>query len=274
MKIILSADDFGSTHEMNLATDYAMRNHLVCSTALIMGSAFTNEAIELARDGHYLDNVHCHLNLSACRSTGKHFVPLNETYKKSKYCKDGEFARYKFSPADYKRYADAVFQELETQYLTFQELTKGQANYQHLDFHLYGNLSLPVAIAYDRLIQKYHIPSARFFGAHQGEVKEAVMKRLMHALLIRRWRRSDACVVQSSRIEYFLARKEQFEHDPVVELFVHLDYRDNVLIDKTQSVFGNEKKPLEEQLRLLEQQGYTEFISWKSYNDMRGSHSI
>lgn len=267
MKIILSADDFGSTHEMNLATDYAMRNHLVCSTALIMGSAFTNEAIELARKGQYLENVHCHLNLSACRSTGKHFVPLNETYKNSKYCKDGEFVRYKFSLTGYKKYADAVFQELETQYLTFKELTKGEANYQHLDFHLYGNLSIPVAIAYDRLIQKYRIPSARFFGAHQAEVKESVVKRLMHALVMRHCKRSAACVVQSSRIEYFLAKKEQFGHDPVMELFVHLDYRNNVLIDKTQSVFGNEMKPLEEQLNLLKQTGYTEFISWKSFNN-------
>lgn len=267
MKIILSADDFGSTHEMNLATDYAMRNHLVCSTALIMGSAFTNEAIELARNGHYLENVHCHLNLSASRSTGKHFVPLNEAYRKSKYCKDGEFVKYKFSVTDYKKYADAVFQELETQYLTFKELTNGQGNDQHLDFHLYGNLSLPVAIAYDRLIQKYNIPSARFFGAHQAELKESPIRRLMHALVMRHAKRSDACVVRSSRIEYFLARKEQFEHDPVVELFVHLDYRNNVMIDKTRSVFGNEMKPLEEQLSLLKQQGYTEFISWRSFNN-------
>lgn len=267
MKIILSADDFGSTHEMNLATDYAMRNHLVCSTALIMGSAFTKEAIELASDGQYLENVHCHLNLSACRSTGKHFVPLNETYQNSKYCKDGEFLKYKFNPADYMKYAEAVFQELETQYLTFQELTDGRGNDRHLDFHLYGNLSLPVAIAYERLIEKYRIPSARFFGAHQAEVKESLSLRMMHALVMRRAKRSKACVVQSSRIEYFLARKEKFEHDPVTELFVHLDYRDNVLIDKTQSVFGNEKKPLEEQLNLLKQQGFTDFISWKAFNN-------
>ena len=81
-----------------------------------MGSEFTNEAIELARQGQYLENVHCHLNLSACRSTGKHFVPLTEAYKKSIFCKDGEFARYKYYKADYKKYADVVFQELEAQY--------------------------------------------------------------------------------------------------------------------------------------------------------------
>ena len=267
MRIILSADDFGCTHDMNLATDYAMRNHLVCSTALIMGSPCTNEAIELASEGHYLENVHCHLNLPACQSSEKYYVPLNETFKNSKYCKDGQFVRYNYGCLGYKDYADAAFQELETQYLTFKELTKGQANYQHLDFHHYSNLSIPVAIAYDRLIKKYHIPSARFFAAHQPEEKESVPKHLMHTLLMRHWRRSDAYVVQSSRIGYFLARKKQFEHDPVVELFVHLTYRDNVLIDKTQPMFGNELKPLEEQLKLLKQQGYTEFISWKAFRN-------
>lgn len=252
---------------MNLATDYAMRNHLVCSTALIMGSEFTKEAIELADKGHYLDHVHCHLNLCACRGVGNHFVPLNEEFKKSSFCKNGEFVKYDYwRHMDFKKYANAVFQELETQFLAFKELTHGQANYQHLDFHLYKNLIPPVAAAYDRLIQKYHVKSARFFGAHQSEEKESLKLRLLHGLVLRHCRRSKAFVVQSSRIDYFLARNEKFAHDPVVELFVHLDYQNNVLIDRTQPMFSNEMKPLEEHLRLLRQQGYTEFTSWEEYD--------
>ncbi|MBQ1371709.1 MAG: ChbG/HpnK family deacetylase [Oscillospiraceae bacterium] len=267
MKIILSADDFGSTHQMNLATDYAMRNHLVCSTALMMGSAFTQEAIDLACEGNYLEHVHCHLNLSANRCAGRHYVPLNENFKKSRFCKDGEFVKYNYYRPDYRKYVEVFFQELETQYLTFQELTKGQANYQHLDFHLYANLSLPVAAAYDRLIQKYNIQSARFFGAHQAEKKEPLILRGIHGAMMHHWKHSKAYKAKSSRIEYFLVKRNEFERDELVELFVHLDYRDGVVIDKTASLFGNEKQPLEECIQRVQETGDVSFISWASLNE-------
>lgn len=266
MKIILSADDFGRSHEMNMAIDYAMRNQMVCSAALIMGSEFTDEAVGLALEGGYIGDVHCHLNLSACRSVGNHFVPLNDAFKKSRFCKDGEFSNARYYRADFLKYADIIYQELETQFLTFKELTKNQANYNHLDFHLYMNLSLPVAVAYDRLIRNYQIQSARFFGEHQSEDKGSWKRRLLYSAMIAHWRHSKAYVAKSSRVEYYLARKERFEKDQIVELFVHPDYRNGVLIDQTNSVFGNKKKPLEEHIALVRQSGDIEFIPWTALN--------
>ena len=52
-KVIISADDFGRSHERNLAIDYAMRHSLIRSAALIVGSQFTDEAISLAIRGVY-----------------------------------------------------------------------------------------------------------------------------------------------------------------------------------------------------------------------------
>lgn len=53
-KIILSADDFGRSHERNMAIDYAMKHGLIKSAALIMGSEFTDEAVNFARGGDCL----------------------------------------------------------------------------------------------------------------------------------------------------------------------------------------------------------------------------
>ncbi len=265
MKIILSADDFGRSHEMNLAIDYAMRNHLVCSTALLMGSEFTREAVEMAFDGGYIKDVHCHLNLSACRSVGNHFVPLNEEYKKSRFCKNGEFSNVNYYRPDYRKYADVIYRELETQFLTFRDMTENRANTLHLDFHLYRNLSLPVDVAYDRLIRNYGVQSARFFGEHQKEEKESWKLRLIHAVVMNRRRHSGAYRCKSSRIEYYLARREAFGKENMIELFVHPEYRDGVLIDRTTPVFGTEMKPLEEHIGLVRQsRGDIEFISWAS----------
>ena len=260
MKIILSGDDFGRSHEMNLAIDHAMRHGMICSTALIMGSEFTEEAVEMARQGGYIQNVHCHLNLAACRSVGNHFVPLNEDYKKSRFCKNGEFASAWYYKPDFMKYRDVIFQELETQFLTFRSITEGQANYEHIDFHLYMNFSLPVAAAYHKLIEQYQIKTARFFGEHQKEEKN-----LWNPLIISMAKRSKACVVKSSKIEYYLLKQKDFKNETTIELYVHPEYRDGLLIDRTNSVFGNGFKTLEEQLSLVKASGPVEFIPWTAY---------
>ena len=266
MKVILSADDFGRSHEMNLAIDYAMRNKMVYSTALIMGSEYTQEAVDMAIAGGYIGDVHCHLNLAACVKVGNHFVPLSEAYKKGRFCKDGEFANVQYYRADFMKYVDLIYQELEAQFLAFREMTKGQANYQHLDFHRYLNLSPPVAMAYNRLIKKHHLGSARFFGEHQSEVNESKKRRLVHAAEMFCWRRHKAFVVKSSRIEYYLAKLERFAKDEMIELFVHPDYVDGVLMDKTAPVYGTEIRSLEESIELVKKSADVEFISWASLN--------
>ena len=260
MKIILSADDFGRSHEMNLAIDYTMRNRIVYSTSLLMGSQFTEEAAKMAFEGGYVHNVHCHLNLAACTSVGNHFVPLNEEYKKSRFCKDGKFLSTRYYKADYYRYIDVIYKELETQYLAFKELTKDQANYLHIDFHRYLNLSLLVAFAYDRLIRNYHIQSARFYGEHQRKVRESKKKRLLHAAMMFHWKHSKAFAAKSSRIEWFLENKDQFENEQMVELFVQPDYRDGVLVDTTQSLSGRKICPLEERIDLVKHIAVTMII--------------
>lgn len=123
-----------------------------------------------------------------------------------------------------------------------------------------------MAVAYDRMIKNYSIQSARFFGEHQYEIIESKKLHLIHAAMMYHWRHSKAYVMKSSKIEYFLVRKERFHRERIVELFVHPDYRDGVLIDKTNSVFGSEMKPLREHLDLVKQTGNVEFVSWESVN--------
>ncbi len=267
MIVILSADDFGRSHSMNLAIDYAMRNHLVFSTALLMGSEFTSEAVEMAFDGNYISDVHCHLNLATCKSMGNHFVPLNENYKKSRFCtEDGEFKSIQYYRLDFFKYVDIIFQELETQFLAFQQITDGKANYLHLDFHLYSNMSPPVAAAYSRLIKKYHIQSARFFGEHQPQVKESRKRHLVHVLMINNLRHKKAYAAKSCKVEHLLTNPDLVEREKIIELYVHPDYVDNVLLDKTKSAIGRDMKPLEEHIAMVKQLGDIRFVSWASMN--------
>lgn len=268
IRVVLSADDFGRSHEMNVAIDYAMRNGLVRSTALLMGSAFTQEAVEMAKQGGYLENVHCHLNLASCVDVGNHFVPLNDTFKKSRFCKDGEFGSvscFAYYEKDFYKYKDVIFAELESQFLAFREITEGKANYDHVDFHLYRNLCPPVALAYRKLIRVYGIKTARFIGAHEKESKyRGRRSRYMNKAIFWLVRREKANVMKSSKIEYYIMRQKAFRDDTIVELYVHPEMRDGVIMDRTNSVLGLEMQTLEDQISMVKNLRDTEFIPWSA----------
>ncbi|MBO5520760.1 MAG: ChbG/HpnK family deacetylase, partial [Eubacterium sp.] len=268
IRVVLSADDFGRSHDMNVAIDYAMRNGLVRSTALLMGSAFTQEAVEMAKEGGYLENVHCHLNLASCVDVGNHFVPLNDTFKKSRFCKDGEFGSpkcYQYYKLDFFKYKNVIFRELESQFLAFREMTEGKANYGHVDFHLYRNLYPTVALAYRKLIRVYGIKTARFIAVHEKKSSHyRKMNRLLINAIFRMVRRDKANVMKSSKIEYYIMRQKAFRDDSIVELYVHPEMRNGVIMDRTNSVMDLEMQTLEDQITMVKNLRETEFIPWSA----------
>ncbi len=270
MRIILNADDFGRSHEMNTAIDYAIKQGLVCSIGLIMGSEHTYEAVEMADRGGYLDHIHCHLNLSACKSVGNHFIPLNENYKRIRFCKYDEFYKFSYYKLDFFRFIGVFFEELETQFLSFRELTNHKADYEHLDFHLYANYSPPVCLAYRSLIRKYGVKTARYFGEHDRFDKTGSnIKRIIRSAEFSLMQREKACMTKSSKIEFFLMHQEQFSNERTIELYVHPEYQEGgLLIDRTNSVIGKDFRPLDEHIRLVEATGKTDFISWEAFHQM------
>lgn len=224
-----------------------------------MGSEFTHEAINFARTGGYLNNIHCHLNLASEIGAGNHFLPLSEQYKNSRFCKDGEFAKL-HNKTDYFEYSEIVFKELECQYSEFKELTDGYANYQHVDCHLYCNLFLSVAVAYRRLIDKYSINNARYYGEHHKQVKS--LRKKLKFQVAKVLNGNKAYAVKSCNVDYYLTMIDSFQEDEIVELYVHPDYIDDVLMDNTVSAFVHEKVPLAEHIKQLYSTGELELISW------------
>lgn len=260
-KIILSADDFGKSHERNRAIDHAFKNGLISSAALIMGSEYTYEAIEMAYNGGYIKNVHLHLNLLS--DDDNHFKPLSKAFINSKFCVNGGFNKY-FQKAEYAEYSRVAFKEIEKQYLEFKRLTKGKADYNHIDCHVYCNLWLPAAFSYRKLIKKYDIISARYYGEHHKlskSVKQKIKFRLVSIL-----NGKSGWVVRSCNVDYYLTMLNSFLPNETVELYVHPDYINCVLMDNTTSVFGHDKVSLEKHIEEIKSTGNIQFISWTDFN--------
>ena len=87
MALIVNADDFGKSHEVNMAICEAFEKGLINRTTLMVNMPFAEEAVEMAKRDGFLDKVGIHLNLT----TGK---PLSQGMAKdSLMCGiDGEFS--------------------------------------------------------------------------------------------------------------------------------------------------------------------------------------
>lgn len=262
--IILSADDFGRSHERNMAIDYAFKNGLIKSAALLVNSDFLDEAVKMAHEGGYINNLHCHLNLVSGAMSGNAY-PLNSEFLTcSAFCENGEFKQkgpYDFAGRNSLKYAQLIFLELESQYKKFIELTGNKGNNSHIDFHLYYNLNFLVAYAIRKLVKKYNIKTVRYYGEHQKLLGKKMNLRLFLIKLLCVFKTK---VAKSSRVDYYLNKKELFKDDEYIELFVHPNYVDGKLIDDTVSIFGNGPKLLTEHYDLIKNDG--QIISWNDLN--------
>lgn len=85
MKIIVNADDFGLSHGRNIGVDYCLRNGIATQGSIIVNSLHTGEAVNMARDGGYMDKIGLHLNIASGQVMSKSMKTAKD------YCKDGVF---------------------------------------------------------------------------------------------------------------------------------------------------------------------------------------
>ena len=163
MKIILNADDFGKSPDRNRAIDDSFKMGLIRSAGLIVTGKYLQDAVNYIKIGEYYENIHLHLNLSAnLLHEGSEDIPITEDMRKdSLFCKDGKFKSYKGLPRRFSSVCKwrIVYKELVAQYNKFIEVTEGKADYKHIDFHLWYNLTWPVSLALSFFTKKYKIKS-------------------------------------------------------------------------------------------------------------------
>lgn len=264
MKIILNADDFGRSKERNRAIDDAFKQGLICSAGLIITGKDLQDALDYINKGGYAKKIHLHLNLSTSMRDGdSEDIPLTEAMRNDPFfCKDGRFRPYKGLPKNFSsiRKWKIVYKEMVAQYKKFIEITNGKADYKHIDFHLWYNLSYPVSVALNLFTIFHNIKTVRYIGEHQKNNK--VFKRCR----ILSW---NPLVkgIPATNIDYYLSKKEIFKDCKIVELYCHPHYKDGVFLDDSPSYLEHERRPMIDQIQDLRAIGDAEFISWE--DDLR-----
>lgn len=260
VRIILNADDFGKSVGRNQAIDDSFKQGLICSAGLIVTGKHLKEAVEYMNKGGYAKNIHLHMNLSAnLLHEDSEDIPLTETMREDPFfCKEGKFIPYKGLSNKFSdiRKWKIVYRELVAQYEKFMEVTNGKGNGEHVDFHLWYNLTWPVSIALNRFTRRYKIKTVRYFGMHQKNNRYYRLLRLLS------WNPGTK-YIPSTNIDYYLTKKQKLTDYSVMELYCHPNYKEGVFLDDSPSYFGHERQPMIKQIQMLKETGDVELISWE-----------
>lgn len=262
VRVIVNADDFGKSLERNKAIDDAFKQRMVSSIGTIVTGKFFQDAVSQADDGGYLDKLHLHFNFAANSLQEKsEDAPLTEAMKKdSFFSKEGKFKEYKGLS---KRLSDirkwrVVYNEMVAQYNYFKEATKGKADYKHIDFHLWYNLTWPASIALNFFTRKFKIESVRYWPISYWKKKWHRLFRILS------WN-PHVNSIPSCSIFYFLTKKQLLSDYQIVELFCHPNYKDGIFIDDTPSYLYKDRRSMQIQITELKRLESIEFMSWEEF---------
>ena len=259
-RIILTADDFGRSKERNRAIDDAFKQGLITSAGLIVTGEDLSDAIEYINKGGYAEKVHLHMNFStSMRDIDSEDIPLTSAVREdSLLCKNGRFKRYGKLPIKFSSILKwrKVYREMIAQYELFRDVTGGQADYAHIDFHMWFNMTWPASFALALFTRKYHIRSVRYIGLHHTDNKRyRLFRKLSWDPRVKAF--------PATNIDYFLSFYQDLDKDRTYELYCHPNYQDGIFLDDSPSYLGHERQPMLQQIERLKELGDIEFVSWK-----------
>lgn len=259
-RVIVNADDFGKSPGRNQAIDDAFKLGLINSAGMIVTGQYLQEAMDYAIRGDYVNRLHLHFNLSAnLLHENSNDIPLTEKMRMDAFfCEGGKFRKYSGLP---KRFSDIkkwriVYHELMAQFKRFKAITQGKADYRHVDFHLWYNLTWPVSFALNLFTRRYKIKSVRYYGLHQKNKRRYFFFRL---LSWNPWVK----YIPSTNIDYFLTKFQSLSEYKTIELYCHPNYKDGIFLDDSPSYLKHERQPLEKHIRALRGIEDVQFLSWE-----------
>ncbi len=259
VRLIINADDFGKSIERNRAIDDSFKQGLIRSAGLIVTGKHLNEAIDYMNEGGYVENIHLHFNLSAnLLHEDSEDTPLTEVMRKdSFFCKDGKFKKYSGLPRRFFgiRKWKTVYHEMVAQYERFKEITNGRADYKHIDFHLWYNLTWPVSVALNVFTRKFKIKTVRYIGLHQNAVRYKLLRALSWNPRVKQ--------IPATNIDYYLSKQKALGPEPIMELYCHPNYKDGVFLDDSPSYLKHDRQPMLKQILSLKELKDVELISWE-----------
>ena len=236
--MIINADDFGISENVNKAVCEAFKRGVVNRTTIIVNMPYSEQAAELARENGFFGSVGLHLNFTEGQ-------PLTEICRKSSLCDErgffkGEFhipkrARLRLS----KDVIEAIYCEAEAQ---IQKYLAMGFTLMHADSHNYTHTYLSIARPVNKLLKKYGFKSVRISRniPRWDFPLSFIIYKFIYNSLIKRMKcggeRIKTTKYFGSRFDFerFTEKKPTLsEKEKNTEIMTHPIIKDGELIDKT-----------------------------------------
>jgi len=156
-KLIINADDFGLSHEVNTAVTLCFKKKYINQATLMMNMPGTTEAIQFAKSNGFANNIGLHLNLVEG-------MPLTEEIRETAFCdSDGKFIgstmkNYKYRIVLDSKSKKAIKREIEAQIKAFISTGIG---FKHLDSHQHSHVNPSILSILMPLLREYGFEDIR-----------------------------------------------------------------------------------------------------------------
>lgn len=158
MSLVINADDFGKSKEVNRAVLEAFEKKFIMRTTLMVNMPFADEAVQLAQERGLSDRIGIHLNLTEGR-------PLTEAIRTNPFFCDGEG---NFHALFHSKIMSRLYMSNQESRQIYEELKAQLEKYErygltlwHVDSHHHVHTDYPVYRVLKRLSAEYPLASIR-----------------------------------------------------------------------------------------------------------------
>ncbi|MCM1234433.1 MAG: ChbG/HpnK family deacetylase [Ruminococcus flavefaciens] len=219
MELIINADDYGISREVNCAIKYCFEKGFIQQTSLMVNMPFAVQGINLARENGYADRIGLHINLIEGE-------PLTEGIKHTRLCDEsgrfnGSIMKSRNRLFLKRKERGAVKEELSAQidaYMNFGCFLCNVDSHQHV----HTNLSV-LFLIFSLLREKgdFSVRLSRNIPTETVKGIKGVYKRIINRLIIRFNKAHGKCFVGYFGSASDYDGKQNKNDEAAIEIMVH-----------------------------------------------------
>ena len=238
IELLINADDFGYSKNVNEAINYGFQNGLLDRTTIMVNMSSYNEAVNLSKQGNYFDKVGLHINLIEG-------IPLTEEIKNTFFCKQGKFDSSVFRKQKNRfflnRYvSNAVKKEIEAQIIKY--ISSG-FTLMHIDSHQHSHTNPSIYKILKPLMLQYGFNSIRLSKNIYSKKTNILFKiyknyfnlNCLHYMKLQKNENIIPFFASQSDIQYIIEDDECYSNIRA-EMMVHPIMKNNVYFDEFRGI--------------------------------------
>jgi len=232
--LIINADDFGYSKEVNMAIAECFKNKTINRTTIMVNMPCAQEAVELSKENNFFDCVGLHINLTEGKALSKECAFSN-------LCDENGFFKGTFHiPFKSRLYLNknirhAIYCEVEAQIKKYLEMG---FTLMHADSHNYTHAYFSVYTPVRKLLKKYGFKSVRIsrnVSPEKFSLPFRIYKDLFNAMIKRL--KINGKKIETTEyfcsVQDFNASMDKRKIKDDIELMTHPTYIGDVLTDNT-----------------------------------------